>query len=82
MDWTLEDNMVDSSFFCVTLTGRRGGHTSFIQAGAETSDTGAEVVEPDPGFWEGHSGVVGVGVAAVIRRIWTGHGTPDFWLTP
>ena len=27
MDWTLEDNMDDSLFFCATLTGRRGGHT-------------------------------------------------------
>ena len=26
------------------LTGRRGGHTPFVQAGAETSDTGAEAV--------------------------------------
>ena len=55
MDWTLEDNMVDSLFFCVTLTGRRRGHTPFVQAGAETSDTGAEAVKPDPGSsWEGH----------------------------
>ena len=44
-------------FFCTTLTGRRGGHTPFVQAGGETSDTDAETVEPDPGsFWEGHSG--------------------------
>jgi len=57
MDWTLEDNMVDGLFFCATLTGRRGGHTPSVQAGAETSDTGAEAVEPDPGSsWEGHSG--------------------------
>jgi len=26
MDWTLEDNMVDSLFFCATLTGHRRGH--------------------------------------------------------
>ena len=39
MDWTLEDNMVDGLFFCATLTGRRGGHTPFVQAGTETSDT-------------------------------------------
>jgi len=32
--------MVDSLFFCTTLTGRRGG---FVQAGAEMSDTGMEV---------------------------------------
>ena len=35
----------------------------FVQAGAETSDTGAEAVEPDIGSsWEGHSGGVGAGV--------------------
>jgi len=57
MDWTLENNMVDSLFFCATLTGRRGGHTQFVQAGAEMSDTGAEAVKPDPGSsWESHSG--------------------------
>jgi len=47
MDWTLEDNMVDGLFFSATLTGRRGGHTPFVQAGAETPDTGAEAVKPD-----------------------------------
>jgi len=36
MDWTEEDDMVDG-LFCATLTGRRGGHTPFVQAGAETS---------------------------------------------
>ena len=47
--------MVDG-LFCATLTGRRGGHTPFVQAGAETPDTGAEVVEPDTSSsWEGHS---------------------------
>jgi len=43
MDWTLEDNTVDG-LFCATLTGRRGGHAPFVQAGAEPSDTGAEAV--------------------------------------
>jgi len=63
MDWTLEDNMVDGLFFCAILTGRRGGHTPFVQTGAETSDTGAEAVESDPrSFWEGHSGRVGTDV--------------------
>ena len=28
--------MVDGLFFCATLTDRRGGHTSFVQAGVET----------------------------------------------
>ena len=46
MDWTLEENMVDGLFFCATLTGRIGSHTPFVQAGAETSDTGVEAVKP------------------------------------
>jgi len=55
MDWAVEDDMVDCLFRAI-LTGRRGDHTPFLQAGAETSDTGAEAVEPDPGSsWEGHS---------------------------
>ena len=63
MDWTLEDNMVDDLLFCATLTGRRGGHTPFVQAGAETSDTGEEAVKPYLGCsWEGHSEWVGAGV--------------------
>ena len=46
-----EGDMVDA-----TLTDRRGGHTPFVQAGAETSDNGAEAVKTDPGFSrEGHS---------------------------
>jgi len=54
--------MVDDLFFCVTLTGLRGGHTSFVEVGVKTSDTGAEAVEPDPGSsWEGHSVGAGVG---------------------
>ena len=40
--------MVDS-LFCATLTGCRGGHTPYVQTGAETPDTGAEAVMPDPG---------------------------------
>jgi len=56
MEWTLKGNMVDGWFFCATFTGRRGGHTPFVQAGAETPDTGAVVVKLDPGSpWEGHS---------------------------
>jgi len=62
VDWTLEDDMLGRLFFCATLTGRRGGHTPFVQAGAETSDTGAEAVKPDPRCsWEGHSGRMSVG---------------------
>jgi len=44
MEWTLEDNMVNGLFSYTTLTGRRGSHTPFVQAGAETPDTGAEAV--------------------------------------
>ena len=47
IDWALEDDMLDGLFFCATLTGRRGGHTPFVQAGAETSDAGAEAINPD-----------------------------------
>jgi len=43
-------------FLCAGLIGRRGRHTPFVQAGAETSDTGAEAVEPDPRCsWKGDS---------------------------
>jgi len=63
MDWTLQDNIIDSLFFCATLTGCRGGHTPFVQAGAETPNTHAEAVKTDPGFcWEGQSEGVGAGV--------------------
>jgi len=69
MDWTLEDNKVDGFFFCATLTGRRAGHPSFVQAGAETSDIGAEAVKPNPGSsWEGHSGGLGVPVSGMKMR--------------
>jgi len=40
MDWTLEDDMVEGLFLCATSTGRRGGHTPFLQAGADTHDIG------------------------------------------
>ena len=57
MAWILEDNMVDGLFFCATLTGRRGDHTPFVQAGADMPHSGVEAVKPHPGFsWEGHSG--------------------------
>jgi len=53
--------MVDGLFFCATLTGRRGGHTQFVQAGAETSDAYLEAVKPELGcYWEGHSCGLGV----------------------
>jgi len=62
MDWTLDD-MVDGLFFCTILTGRRGGHAPFVQAGAEKSDTGAEAVKPGPrSSWQVHSGRVGASV--------------------
>jgi len=58
--------MVDGLFFYATLTGRRGGHTPFVQAGAETSNTSAEAVKSDPGSsWEGQSGGVATDVGDV-----------------
>ena len=63
MDWTLDDNMVGGLFFCATLAGRRGGHTPFVQAGAEISDSSAKVIKPDPRCsWKGHSRRVVAGV--------------------
>ena len=60
--------MVDG-LFCATLTGCRGGHTSFVQAGGETSDTVAEAIEPDPGSsQEGHSGPVS-GMSTTKARV-------------
>jgi len=63
MDWTVEDNMVNGLFFCATLTTRVGGRIPFVQAGGETSDTGAEVVKPDSSCsCKCHSGRVGANV--------------------
>jgi len=42
--------MVDGWFFFATLTGCTRGHFPFVQAEAETSDIGAEVVELDPRY--------------------------------
>jgi len=56
------DDTVDGLVFC-TLTGRRGGRIPFVQAGGETSDTGAEAVKPDSRCsWKGHSRRVGASV--------------------
>jgi len=54
VDWTLrdKDNMVDGLFFCATLTGRKGGHTPFVEAIMEACDPGAAAVKPDPGCFE------------------------------
>jgi len=70
MDWTLEDNMVDGLFFCAKLTGLRGSHTPFVHAGAETPDTDAEALKPDPGSsWEGRSSGVGPVSGMKIRSL-------------
>ena len=81
MDWTLEYNMVDGLFFCATLTGRRGCHTIFAQAGAESSDTGAEAVKPNPGSSrEGHSGGVPVSGMKMRRRVGlSAHSAVRWW---
>jgi len=47
MDWTLEYNMVDGLFSCATVTGQKG-HIPSLPAEAETSNTGADAVKPDP----------------------------------
>jgi len=63
MDWTLKDSMVDGLFICATLTGCRGGLTSFVQTRAETPDTRAKAVKSDPGSsWEERSGGMGADV--------------------
>ena len=55
--------MVDGLFFCTSPTGRRGGHTPFVRAGPEASDTRAEAVKPDPRCsWQDHYGKMGAGV--------------------
>ena len=46
-------------------TGRRGGHTPFVQAGAEASDTDAQAVKQDSCSWEGHTERMCVGVGDV-----------------
>jgi len=51
--------MVDGLFFCATHTDHKGGHTPFVQEGAEMSDTSAE------GLSRNHA-VVG----SVIPREW------------
>jgi len=83
MDWTLEDNMVDGLFFCATLTSRRGGHTPFVQAGTETSDTCEEAVKPYPGSsWKGHSGGWWVPVSGINERSLVGlsdHSAFHWW---
>ena len=78
MDWTVEDDMVDV-FFRATLTGRRGGPTPFVQAGAETSNTGAEAVEPDPGSsGDGHSRGVNRCLELKCGVLWGCPPTPHF----
>jgi len=66
VDWILKDNMVSCLIFCATLTSRRSGYTPFVQTGAESSETGAETVELDPGcsgtFQEG-------GLGMKVRRL-------------
>jgi len=59
-DWTLEDDTVNSMFFCAKLTDSRRNHNLLVYAGAETSDTGAEGVNPDPRYsWDSDSRRVG-----------------------
>ena len=55
VDWTLEDNMVNSLSFYATLIGCRGERTLLVKAGAEMPDISVEVVKPDQGFSEAGS---------------------------
>jgi len=58
--------MVDGLFFCTTLTGRRGGHTPFVQVRAKAFDTGAEAAKPAPRCsWQVHSRRMGAYVGDV-----------------
>ena len=56
VDWKVKDDMANGLFYA-TLTSHRRGHTPFVQAGEETSDTGAETIKPRclsrtiPGGW-------------------------------
>ena len=62
--------MVDGLFFCATLTGRTGSHTSFVQTGAEMPDTVAEAVKPHlDSSWEGHSRAVGASAKGPVMIV-------------
>jgi len=81
MNWTLEENMVHSLFFCATLTDNRGGHIPFVQTVAETSDIGAKEVKPDPGCsWQGHSGGWWLPMSGMKMRSFA-HFTFHWWST-
>jgi len=63
MDWTAKINMVNDPFLWAALTIRSRSHTPFVQAGAETYDTSAMAVKPDPRCsWQSHSKRVCAGV--------------------
>jgi len=51
MNWIAKDNMVNGLFLCATFTSCRMGQTPFVQAGAETSNTGAKAVKQDPRYY-------------------------------
>jgi len=56
-------------FFCATFTSRRKGDAPSVQAGAETSDTGAEAVNPDSHCsWQGHARRVGANVGDEVTE--------------
>jgi len=66
--WTVEDNVVSGLFYCTTFKSSRRGHIPFVQAGTETSNTGAEAVKSYPHFcWQSHSGRVGADVVVKVR---------------
>ena len=70
MDWTAKDIMFRGLFLCATHTSRRGGHAPFVQAGAGTSDTGAEVVKAGPRCaWQVHARRVGDDFGMKVRSL-------------
>ena len=70
IDWIVKDNMVNGLFLCVPLTIRRRGNIPFIWARAETTNTGAEAVKPDPRCsWQDHFRRVGAGVGMKVRSL-------------
>jgi len=57
MVWTAEDNLVNGLFFWAAFPGHGRGHAPIVLAGVETSETGAEAVNPDQWALEGGQGM-------------------------
>ena len=69
-NWTVKDNKGNGLFFCATHTSHRSGHIPSVQAGAETSDVGAEAVKSDTRCtWQGNSRRVGADVGDECKKV-------------